>query len=319
MSSKVNESNCNVFCVFTPLHVLIVEAIIKLECLKQVYVVSFNDNKKTNFYIENRLCGIAEIINVDVKRKKLKKIFIIVELLKFGRRLKNKRVIFYSGQMKSIYSRFLLRVLDGVQVNTFDDGYGNICKRGYFYENDPFIKKAVMFFMGIFEDYNKLIKRISDHYTIYDGYNVYDDCCKNKKKIEISYNDDFKDVDLPDNSKIVRVFLSQPLSENDILSFDLEVDLYKKVVDAFSINLYIPHPLEFNKNKFADNVKSIDTQLIAEEVLHSIASKRKVEVYSFGSSAVLNVLGEKNIKCFWLVTELINTELPDDVIDILYL
>ncbi|MCY1458927.1 hypothetical protein D9M71_763540 [compost metagenome] len=54
----------------------------------------------------------------------------------------------------------------------------------------------------------------------------------------------------------------------------------------------------------------INTDLIAEELTLTLSKQFNVELYAFGSTALINLSGTKNVKCFWLKHDDLNPTLP---------
>ncbi|MGX3014438.1 glycosyltransferase family 52, partial [Ursidibacter sp. B-7004-1] len=84
------------------------------------------------------------------------------------------------------------------------------------------------------------------------------------------------------NEPITHILLGQPV----YLEQDKNVKLAEKVIKSFNIDLYLAHPREQYK---LDNVNYIDTPLILEDYLAQEFSHKHCRIYTYFSSAVLNI------------------------------
>lgn len=65
----------------------------------------------------------------------------------------------------------------------------------------------------------------------------------------------------------------------------------EKVIQQFGIDLYLPHPREKYE---LENVEYINTNLIFEDYIIQEFSHKKCRVYTYFSSAVINILNKSN-------------------------
>lgn len=227
-------------------------------------------------------------------------------------KLKSYRLKFYTGSIKSVYSRFFIGAASGdLEINTFDDGYGNLVLDGYFSKDDRLAKKAFLWAVGVRSSYFGTLKKITAHYSLYEHPNVYDDYCKLKKYISLRcpVNAGVKFA-VATKGEPIKVLLTQPYSESKILKIERERELYESAIDLLSIDFYIPHPAEIKRKIDPSKTVLLKTEFIAEEVILSLAKNSRVEVYAFGSTALLNLTGAYNVECIWLTANEVSPRPP---------
>ncbi|WP_263596871.1 glycosyltransferase family 52 protein [Pseudomonas fluorescens] len=246
--------------------------------------------------------------------RNVKSIHSFLKILLLKQRLKNKEIIFYTGSIKSLYSRIFIG--SNVKINTFDDGYGNLVLEGYFSQDDSLSKKALLTTLGVTSKYFNILKLINKHYSIYNLPNVYDKYCQEKIVIPIhEFSDTTFQLNTHTNSKSLRLLLTQPYSERNLLESKTEIALYNAAIEKFSIDYYLPHPAETYKKIPPTKAALLHSDLIAEEIILSIAKTTQVEVYAFGSTTLLNLMNSNNVKCVWMTSDYIpNPSIPTDLI-----
>jgi len=203
----------------------------------------------------------------------------------------------YFSSIHNLYIQLIISIVRFKQINTFDDGIGNINKEGVFYSDYLSLKsKIIRYFFKIKFDINKIKKQTKSHYTIYKGIdNIVENC---------TYVDLFGGVDTNaiDKYEEVSIFIGQPLEAIDT---DIDYTCLKDFMSKKGISLYYPHPrenlnVEFNK---------ITSPLIAEEYIINFLRENpnlKINVYGFFSSVLFNVISIHRIKVYALSDNLMS-------------
>ncbi|RDF66643.1 hypothetical protein DWA12_04800, partial [Acinetobacter baumannii] len=148
-----------------------------------------------------------------------------------------------------------------------------------------------------FDEKNNIInyvkERIISHYTIYKGLeNIVE---ANKLKL-ISFNDS----EITNNSAInkISIFLGQPYEEFMGKNFDFSQ--LNEILTLYNIKYYFPHPRE---SIVYNGCEYIKTHFIFEDYILDLLKKNsdiEVSIYTFLSSAALNVADYKRVKVFTL-------------------
>lgn len=267
----------NLIICYTPLQVLIAEKIIERFPNEHFYGVMIYtvENKKFRYYaarLERKCNSFLSMYQSTNRLDLLNGIFYLKR--KFNNRLFDKVFI---ASINEIYIQFILSVIGFNHLNTFDDGTANIVSSSFFYtpESKTIIRSLVNTLLGNQYSVEK-IKVISEiHYTIYKGLpNI--NC--NTEFIRL-FDHNHQDVDLDD---CVNILLGQPI----YLDEQENIKLAERVVRNFNIHYYLPHPRE---TYLVKNVEYIDTPLIFEDYLAQEYSNRSCCIYTYFSSAVLNI------------------------------
>lgn len=198
----------------------------------------------------------------------------------------------------NIERRFIHLILSRLRfkkIHTFDDGVGNIITSSVFYSNitiNP-LKCIVWRIAGIKYD-KEDIKEVSQlHYTIYKNI---PNIIENTRYIPLLPQE--VQTDFLNENKIVKFYLGQPLTDIDE-KFDhcfVESNIRKLKFDY-----YYPHPREKIYPK--GDYEIVENSLIFEDYIVDFLRKNlnvKVEVYSFISTASLNVSSLLRAQCFYL-------------------
>lgn len=306
----------NIFFLFTPLHVLIADAIVREEKLSRVYFVGFIEaSGKVATYCD-RYCPDNGVVKILRLHRRTKSIATFVEIWNLAKELTGNRIVFFSGTIKSIYSRiFLFLAGENTELNTFDDGYGSIAGTGYFYLPDRPIKKLVLLMLlGGRYEYMRLVRSINRAYTIFDSKNVYGDVCSQLVRLHFKPKASVLDEQCGGFAmqKRLKVLMTQPYSERRLIAETKEINAYNHIIDEFSINLRLAHPSEKRGKDAKLKVFTVDTDVVAEEYICALAKKSYVEVYGFGSTSliILASLADKNIFCHWLCHRELNPQPP---------
>ena len=270
-----------VFVCFTPLHVLISKRIIFEEGIVNYYFfyLGFNKNKKNIFYYEKLA---ARAINSKFILIGLKDIFSSLLLIFEGLVLRlryGNNLIFYTGNIKKIHSRFLMFLSGYKSIITFDDGVGNLVSDGYFSSEERIFSKWFFLIFNNQLTYKYIIENIEKHYTIYDFKNVF----KNTVKIIL-----FKDnVKRKSGEKIV-VLVTSPFAFFNLMTKSNEINLYDRLIKEYKVDFIINHPLD-SKEYLHAGCKVINSKFIAEELVFKLLEKNDVTVIGTYSSVLLNL------------------------------
>lgn len=280
----------------TPLQLVIVEKILSKYFKKEEFIILFlgSDSKKNNYYFK-RVSNLAKysyrIYNSTCNRSNF--LAYICEYYGMLFRLKFKFFRFNRVFISSIDNFDIQGILSNIiynEIYTFDDGTINISKSSIFYSNDNFsfyekILRKLQLVNITKDDIKSLIIK---HYTIFkDASNIVD----NVELLELFSFNNIKTNGEYNNSSI---FIGQNIFDyepNDNKSIKIISDIIKK----YNIEYYLPHP----KDKYKiENVKYIYTDNIFEDFYAENLNGSNCKLYTFFSSAVLNVSSNtSNIIC----------------------
>lgn len=288
----------NLILCATPLQVLIAEKIIEKYPNESfsLIMITYSKNEKYLYYF-NRLknkCKTAKLLNINGKWSTL---FYVV-YFRLSMLDKNAKRVFLSN-IDNIIFQTILSMLDKTEVYTFDDGTANIDKTSFFYRDNQTLKQRIVKkILGINLTVDGVKRKSIKHYTLYR----YENIISNLEYIDL----------LPITvvnrtpTKTVRIYLGQPLFEvidDSIESKNkLNIDITERAIKYSNTNLYFPHPREKYK---IENVSYIKTDLIFEDYIVEEIKKNPntmFEVYTFFSTAGLNIANIPNVKVFYLRT-----------------
>lgn len=239
------------------------------------------DNDKFKFYAKKleRLCSTFHFIRRPTSRfKRYKSLF---SLLKF----KNKE--FNNVFLASVDKRSIHIILTKIKFNelyTFDDGSANLDKNSALYKDPPVFSNLRFMNIILGNKFNtKKIKKISKkHYSIYPSK---ENIIENVEYIPLlRLNNKYCE-----KRKTIKILLGQPLFNNR----DKDIQLVRKIIKNFKIDYYYPHPREDNK---INGISYIESPLVFEDFYIEQSSKNNIEIYTFFSSAVLNIANKETIE-----------------------
>ncbi|RRN04496.1 glycosyltransferase family 52 [Bibersteinia trehalosi] len=268
----------NLIICCTPLQVLIAEKIMENYPKEKFFGVMLHtvDNSKFSHY-KARLkskcqAGFFSLLQHNDRINLLKEII----RLKFFFTGKSFVRVFVAN-FTELHIQFLLSSVKFEQFYTFDDGTVNIVENSPFLRNDPKtpMRKMINCILGNRFSNQKLRTLSQKHYTIYQGF---PNIIKNTEGIDLIENSESNSDDV----ESVNILLGQPVYAAD----DANIALAEKVIKKFNIHYYFPHPREKYK---LSNISYINTPLIFEDYIISKFSKRKCKVYTYFSSAILNL------------------------------
>lgn len=211
--------------------------------------------------------------------------------------LRNYDNYFIASIDSRLFQYTLSKRLPCSKIYTFDDGLANIINTSIYYHDyyPNFFRKIILKFMGV-NIFSKEIKELSKlHFTIYkDVPNIVDSL------YFISLMDEgdscFKERRGGFKDGVLKIFLGQPL--NDLIEY-MDSRYVNRVLLKHGINYYYPHPKENYKIEMA---KVIETDLVFEDYIMNFMRNNncRVEVYTYSSSAALNVVNIKGVEVFFI-------------------
>lgn len=271
----------NLIICCTPLQVLIAEKIIDLHPEKAFFGVMLHtvENAKFEFYKarlkEKCKAGFFSMLQHSDRVNLLKEILQLKSYFK-GKVFEKA----FLANLPELHLQFLLSFVRFNELNTFDDGTVNIVKNSPFLKDDPntFVRKTINFLLGNKYSTAKLRALSKAHYTIYAGFQ---NIIENTVALELISNGSYHNS----AEEPINILLGQPVYADD----NANVALAKKVIEQFNIDAYFPHPREKYR---LDNVSYIDTPLIFEDYIFTEFSQRKCRVFTYFSSAIINLLNK---------------------------
>ncbi|QEH09873.1 CMP-N-acetylneuraminate-beta-galactosamide-alpha-2, 3-sialyltransferase [Histophilus somni] len=298
------EDNMNLIICCTPLQVIIAEKIIERYPEQKFYGVMLESfyNDKFDFY-ENKLKHLChKFFCIKIARFKLERYKNLLSLLK----LKNKT--FDRVFLANIEKRYIHIILSNIffkELYTFDDGTANIAPNSHLYqEYDHSLKKRITDILLPNHYNSNKVKNISKlHYSIYR--------CKNNIIDNIEYMPLFNlEKKYTAQDKSISILLGQPIFNDE----DKNIQLIKEVIEKFKIDFYFPHPRE---DYHIDNISYIKTPLIFEEFYAEQSVENNIKIYTFFSSAVLNIVTKENIDHIYALKPKLTEKAYLDCYDIL--
>lgn len=282
----------------TPLQMLIANRIIQEnsdEIFDLILIVNGEINNKFKYYFNGLSEICAKVLCIELNY--------ISGLNKINKLFEFKKE--YIGWGDFNYSSYYLASIDNTffhwilskkkessSIFTFDDGVANI-----FYKSSFFVKKSITWrlivwkFIGVYFNINKVKEQSKLHYTIYPNKK---NIIENKKNISL-FIGDFIRVKSNEDEEI-NLFLGQPLYEiNKKYNENYLCNLLKKL----NIDLYFPHPRE--KYNLDTSISIVNSELIFEDyVVNLLSNNKKINIFTFLSTAALNVENISGIKINYL-------------------
>ncbi|QIM66105.1 CMP-N-acetylneuraminate-beta-galactosamide-alpha-2, 3-sialyltransferase [Mannheimia granulomatis] len=274
----------NLIICCTPLQVLIAEKIIEMHPNDEFFGVMLSTVKNTKFdFYQSRLekkCSQFFAMQQHSERLQLLKEIVYLKWTFIG---KNFDKVFVAN-INELEIQFILSTIRFNQLNTFDDGTANIVLQSLFYKEDNvgLNRKLINTLLGNKYSLDKLKALSVAHYTIYRDF---PNIISNTIYVDLIEARDIKNVS-QENDKIINILLGQPIFERED---EKNIALAEKVINTFDIDLYLPHPRETYR---LSNVEYINTNLILEDYIFQEFSQKKCRVYTYFSSAVINILNK---------------------------
>lgn len=270
----------NLIICCTPLQVLIAEKIIDMHPEKQFFGVMLHtvENKKFDYYkqrLQAKTDGFFSMVQHNDRWNLLK------EIVQLKARFSGKQFdTVYFANFPELHIQFLLSAIEFKQLNTFDDGTVNIVKHSHFLNDDPdtLVRKFINKVLGNKYSTATLRSLSAQHYTIYPDF---PNIMPNTVAVNLMDNS----IAVSESSESVNILLGQPVYNDN----SQNIELAKKAIKQFNIHYYLPHPREKYQ---VEQVKYIDTPLILEDYIAQEFSDRKCCVYTYCSSAILNIMNK---------------------------
>lgn len=270
----------NLIICCTPLQVLIAEKIIDMNPEKQFFGVMLHtvENKKFDYYkqrLQAKTDGFFSMVQHNDRWNLLK------EIVQLKARFSGKQFdTVYFANFPELHIQFLLSAIEFKQLNTFDDGTVNIVKHSHFLNDDPdtLVRKFINKVLGNKYSTATLRSLSAQHYTIYPDF---PNIMPNTVAVNLMDNS----IAVSESSESVNILLGQPVYNDN----SQNIELAQKAIKQFNIHYYLPHPREKYQ---VEQVKYIDTPLILEDYIAQEFSERKCCVYTYCSSAILNIMNK---------------------------
>lgn len=256
----------------------------KLSSFVLIYYYSGNSEKIKYYY--DQIAPLAAKAFYIEKNNKLPHTFkTLVRLFFSVRRYLRQPLTVYTGNVKSMYSRFIIFATKARTLHTFDDGVGNVCGEGYFYEHlNPSASSRFLSSVGLSLSYSAMYSRIKKHYTIYKAPNVMPFCTP------ISLFDFDPARKAGDELPEVSVLLTSALYEYGFADLETEKKLYWKIIKDFNVKYVIAHPLEIYDKFEGQNVTILKSKKIAEEIIMDLRNDYgHIKVIAWYSSVLIHL------------------------------
>lgn len=287
MTIHMKKTSKSLIMCTTPLQMVIAEKIIDLKYNQNfdLLLISHTSNKKYQYYF-NRLSKKCDQSLVYTLKKSRLGLLDFIWMFKKSKLAKNYDEV-YLASIDSSYFSYVVSQQSNPLIFTFDDGTGNINNESIYYipPKSTYLKTTALKLLRIKYTISRFKKLSVLHYSIYkDIPNI----VKNTQFINL-LNSSYKSIENKYSSEgiVIRILLGQPLEEISPHFLDFE---YKNIIEKFNIDYYFEHPRE--KKCLKDSLTVIQTNLIFEDYISKILQENpnlKVEVYSFISSAAVNI------------------------------
>lgn len=304
----------NLIICATPLHILIAERIIEQNPKEDYFILTYlnTDNPKTLYYHEQLIkkCRGGIVVIKSHKEGVIDTYINILRLLSIGLRIpKCKRVYLTNTNVPDIH--LMLVRQRKAEIITFDDGTRNIIgdiPEDFFYFK---LLQLYLYKYNLIPSNQYLKSQRSKHYSIYK----YPNNMGPSEYLPLFMPTQENDVREFNEEEII--LLGQPLYEQqEDRVTKKNIALTKQVIEDYHITKYFPHPRE---SYHISGVEYIDTPLIIEDYLIQEFKKhpeRKYIIYSYCSTAVLNLQGISNQIEFVLLKPQDTPELVQGVYDL---
>lgn len=270
----------NLIICCTPLQVLIAEKIMAMHPEDSVFGVMLHtvENQKFEHYKQRLKAKSSDFFSMvqHTDRKSLFKEIITLKRYFTGKQFNQ----VFVANFTELHIQFLLSSVQFKQLNTFDDGTVNIVKNSPFLNADPntFMRKATNLILGNKYNTQKLRALSKVHYTIYPDF---PNIIENTVNVPLMENQNISVTPL----EPVNILLGQPVYSDH----HKNIELAQSTIQRFNIDYYLPHPREKYQ---LENVEYIHTPLIFEDYMIQSFSNRKCRVYTYFSSAILNIMNK---------------------------
>lgn len=292
------EMNNLIICM-TPLQTLIAKEIIFLfseENFDLIYV-SLSGSSKDVYYYEliKGFCDRSFFIREPAS-------FLEIFLLRFFvKGLRDGYSKLYFANIERKYIHLIASKLNFKEINTFDDGVGNIIKTSAFYsiENETFFKRLIWKIIGVSLNKQLIKEKTKVHYTIYKNI---PNIIENLVTVSLFPANSNLSLSRKENrEKVVTFYLGQPLTDIDS---NFNMIFLESKLSKIKIDYYFPHPREiiFPKGDF----QVVESLLVFEDYIINFLKDNphvRVEVYSFISTALLNIACLNEVSVIYIYDE----------------
>jgi len=304
-----------IFICNTPLHIKIVERIIKEESLNGFFIVVFiykGSFLKLQYYIDC-LPDLDACIEVEYSENRFGSLINVVKsVFEIKKHLLNisakSNVSIFAANYRLYYARILIRFLKVNSFYGFDDGAGSLIKGSYFDPDVVYIKDIISsVIIGRKYSYSEIIKNLDGYYTVF------------KKRINKDYNKT-KVISLYPKEVIAKwsslkyndtriVLLLSAYSDNKWgISQDEEYEIVENICRIFDVQLIIPHPANNIERYRMIDVDIINDPRISEDIIMDMLMRCRVKVIGLNSTVLLN-LASLEYDCPDDKLELINVDI----------
>ncbi len=286
----------NLFICVTPLQIVIAKRIIEEKQLQHVgfIILFYNENTKYRFYIDS--LKTENYLTIEYLVSSQKKFDRLIEVFKLKLFLNQVNLSTQNIYLASIDNSLIYTILSKINFRnllTFDDGLANLNYQGQYYiDQESSLQKLFKKVIHVSWNIEKIKKISKCHYTIYPNQN---NIISNIIPISL-LNLENINLGLTHPKKI---FLGQPLSEIDLRFTSKYIN---KILNKIGISYYYPHPRENTPVSFK-NINIIQSNKIIEDYLLELSKDSTIELYTFFSTAVINLVNTPNIKCYVLYNE----------------
>lgn len=297
----------NIIICTTPLQMLIAHKIIKIKADESfdLLVIAQHDNEKYRYYFNRLKKDCKKSLYYTLKKGGLGFLDFVrkIYLNKFNKQYDN----VYLSSIDSSYCVYILSKSKKARIYTFDDGTANISKSSIYYSKitHSLNKRLIFRLFDMNLSMDNIKANSSLHYTIYKNVpNIID----NTYYINLYDDEDFDNSYTSGKSlndlKVINIFLGQPIGE--VPSSYQEKDLIYLLENTLCINLYFPHPREITPP--LGNYEVVETNLIFEDYIRIYLKENlntKVNIYTFISSALLNLKGSDRVSMSYIYDPLL--------------
>lgn len=292
LTKKINLILCA-----TPFQVLIAEKIIKAHPnadFDLVLMFNKNENRKKFEYYFNRispLCNQTLLWNYKAKLPNLIHFKAYLYLNHFNKNYDE----LYLSNIHRAHFQMLVSSNMKAKVITFDDGLANILPSSKLYIDNKLdiLRASIWKLLGIYHTSKDIKKKSVKHLTVYKNI---PNIVENTEFIELYKHDLIKPTN--DQQETIKIYLGQPLHETGDAFNNTNIGV---LLNSLQIKKYFPHPRE--KVSSIPGLEFIDTKLIVEDyIIEAINSNPnlQIEVYSFFSSAIINIASLDKVKCYYI-------------------
>ena len=294
----------HVFFVFSPFHMALTNKIIESrEISNYIVILCHEGDDKSISYAQSLF--VKDRITILKINKRFGVLCLLNRIYRLSKNLGKEDLVVHTASPKSLWFRFFFSNLAGcASFNVMDDGVGVLDMGGYFSKPDSLMKTILLRLLLVNDNYLKFLEKIDVYYAFYGSESIFDRFCSRKVMVKPLF---ISEADSREGNKLenfefdpIRIFLTGPFSERGFTSKNVEMQLYEKVVKRFGIHFLIKHPSE-SAEKYRDRSFSfLETRLYAEQVIELLSKDRRVELYSFSSSVLVNLNGAYNVKVYCL-------------------